>query len=115
MLINPNTKYKRFNTRRIFKTYDNWDLSLRLIKNELGNKNEKLFNLYLCTFDLKDDERDKNGRKAVEILGIEDNSKYYTWRPKNVEQLTLYLELVNKRIENRGERMIHKLKKVLLQ
>jgi len=28
MLINPNTKYKRFNTRRIFKTYDNWDLSL---------------------------------------------------------------------------------------
>ena len=118
MLVNPNKEKfpYGFNPGRAIITNDYWDLSLKLMKNELNNN--ELFKAYINTFDLNDYIKEvdndyeivdlfesdlEKGDDGIKIL-ICDNA-----RLPDRDQLIRFLKNVNKQILDRGIRMVEKL------
>jgi hypothetical protein len=116
MLINPDIeKYPfGFNSGRTKKTFDYWDLSLKLMEKDLGAENSELYKAYLEEFDLKDEKYED----AIANLFNVDECKAtdtWTWVPKSkdeggIEQLICFIDNVNQKIERRSENLIKKLK-----
>jgi hypothetical protein len=106
MIPNPDeTAYKKgFNCGRYYPTKDYWDLTLMLLKKRL--QNDELFNDYIRIFDL--DDYVENG----EIIRLfERETSPWHHEPQTKDELTEFLQIVNKKIKARGTRLVEKLLK----
>jgi len=112
-----------FNLGRYGLTFDYWDLSLQVLKIELGNED---FMKYIDTFYMSDWVVEVNGEYVIKKLFsnskrdefFEKNSldgfgKLEFFKPQDLEQLNTCLKNINCRIEKRGKRMVEELLKRL--
>ncbi|MCL2604692.1 MAG: hypothetical protein FWD90_09455 [Defluviitaleaceae bacterium] len=105
MIPNPDFEYYRkgFNVGRYYPTKDYWDLTLMLLKKRL--QSDELFNAYIQVFDLND--YIENG----EIVRMfERKTTPWHHEPQTRNELTEFLQTVNKKIRSRGKRMVEKLR-----
>lgn len=111
MLFNPNIeKYKSnngnpsFNVGRYRPTKDYWDLSLDLIRNELGD--DKLYKAYIKTFSLEECVDASFNAVPLFTRKVSPDKP----EPQTMMELEEFLNNVNHIIETRGKKMISMLR-----